>query len=41
MGDLEFELYEEDNSKMDDQEDLNFLIQRTLKGMKYVSQSII
>ena len=41
MGDLEFELYEEEHSKMDDQEDLRILMQRTLKGMKYVSQSII
>ena len=39
MGDLEFELYEEDQSKIDDQEDLRILMQRTLKGMKYVSQA--
>ena len=31
MGDLEFELYEEEHSKMDDQEDLRILMQRTLK----------
>ena len=41
MGDLEFELYEEEHSKMDDQEDLRILMQRALKRMKYVSQSII
>ena len=41
MGDLEFELYEEEHSKMDDQEDLIILMQIMLKGMKYVSQSII
>ena len=41
MGDLELELYEEEHSKMDDQEYLRIWMQRTLKGMKYVSQSII
>ena len=39
---LDFELYEEEeNSEMDDREYLIILMQRTLKGMKYVSQSII
>ena len=41
MEDLEFDLYEEEHSKMDDQEDLRILMQRALKKMKYVSQSII
>ena len=42
MEDLYFELYEEEeNSEMGDQEDLIILMQITLKGMKYVSQSII
>ena len=42
MEDLEFELYEEgEHSKLDDREDLRILMQRTLKGLKYVSQSII
>ena len=41
IGDLEFELYEEENLKMDYQEYLRILMQRMLKGMKYVSQSII
>ena len=41
MGYLEFELYEEYHSKMDDQEYLIIFMQRTLKGMKYLSQSII
>ena len=41
MGDLEFELYEEEHSKMDDQEYLRIFMQRTLEGLKYVSQSII
>ena len=42
MEDLDFELYEEEeHSKMDDREYLRILMQRTLKGLKYVSQSII
>ena len=41
MEDLYFELYEQGgHSKLDDIEDLRILMQRTLKGMKYVSQSI-
>ena len=39
---LDFELFEEgDHSKLDDREDLRILMLRMLKGMKYVSQSII
>ena len=39
---LYFELYEEgENSKLYDREYLIILMQRTLKGLKYVSQSII
>ena len=42
MEDLYFELYEEgEHSKLDDREDLRILMQITLKGLKYVSQSII
>ena len=42
MEDLYFELYEEgEHSKLYDREDLIILMQRTLKGIKYVSQSII
>ena len=42
MEDLEFELYEEEkHSEMGDQEYLRILMQITLKGLKYVSQSII
>ena len=42
MEDLYFKSYEEgEHSKLDDREDLIILMQRTLKGMKYVSQSII
>ena len=42
MEDLKFELYEEgEHSKLDDREYLIILMQRTLKGMKYVSQRII
>ena len=40
MEDLYFELYEEGElSKLDDREYLRIFIERTLKGMKYVSQS--
>ena len=42
MEDLYFELYEEgEHSKLDDREYLRILMQRTLKGLNYVSQSII
>ena len=42
MENLYFELYEEgEHSKLDDREDLRICMQRTLKGLKYVSQSII
>ena len=42
MEDLEFELYEEEgHSKIYDREYLIIFMQRTLKGLKYVSQSII
>ena len=42
MEDLEFELFEEgEHSKLDDREYLRILMQRTLKGLKYVSQIII
>ena len=33
--------YEEEHLKLVDQEDLRIFMQRTLKGLKYVSQSII
>ena len=42
MEDLYFELYEEgEHSKLYDREYLRILMQITLKGMEYVSQSII
>ena len=42
MEDLYVELYEEGElSKLDDREYLRIFIERTLKGMKYVSQIII